>query len=629
MEEEEEIHPKRSRRCSRPGKKRLYVVLSILLSFLLGSPFWRKLTEIYRTPLPLTAIEKEAARVSSNSVFLPCRFHVIFTGTDDIAHSDALVEQTLRNTASSISEQMREIIMLQNLSYGGCGAAFKVAVSLDVKNKCLRGESNSVDSVWRCGLMDSDALEVALQADDDLLDEFLWEYSEGSRESSAQKVQKEREKESSAQNEIALRKTAGGLYRILIWNKIGLKSRRTVVGKYRHAWITGFDTEFLTEEHDLSVLVSNVAVRTFMNGGIYELHDFGSTGESMPIGADGTAILSFSLLNSGPSDWVFDWNFDELEEQFLLPVVRALDPIALLTVESQVLYYTPKAVNSYWDDELDTYVVFTKELPFFVNANEWHLDTSTAVASRSKLLQFAIYIPAATECPLHLKLKDGELSETNGFISPGWGGVVIYNPSWCMRHNGGVGRPLQELSAKDLQKVMHVVIAQLRTLFGVPPVPEDGQEHGTHYVLASTTGFAEWELDVLLRRRTAADMASCTSTLRSLSRLVQSLPNMVIMDEIGDQVRSSLLAAEASHKNALLGVYHATAEAARGAKAWAEAAFFQPSIMSLLYFPLEHHFAIYTPFFVPVLLHTFLAAIKEITRYYRRCKEFSVRSSQV
>ena len=35
-------------------------------------------------------------------------------------------------------------------------------------------------------------------------------------------------------------------------------------------------------------------------------------------------------------------------------------------------------------------------------------------------------------------------------------------------------------------------------------------------------------------------------------------------------------------------------EAARKARSLAEAAFFQPSIMSLLYFPAEHQLAIYT-----------------------------------
>jgi len=99
------------------------------------------------------------------------------------------------------------------------------------------------------------------------------------------------------------------------------------------------------------------------------------------------------------------------------------------------------------------------------------------------------------------------------------------------------------------------------------------------------------------------------------------------MDEIGGQVHRSLEAASMARSNSFVGMYSAAAEYARKARAWAEEAFFQPSIMSLLYFPTEHHFAIYTPFFVPVLLHTFLAAVKEVTRYRREQKKFLKSSS--
>lgn len=105
-------------------------------------------------------------------------------------------------------------------------------------------------------------------------------------------------------------------------------------------------------------------------------------------------------------------------------------------------------------------------------------------------------------------------------------------------------------------------------------------------------------------------------------------------------------------------------DASRRARELAEDAFFQPSFMSLLYFPLEHHLAIYTvrclqtlfvppfrkllsniflgflheavcpfrciginvvvgtgqPFFVPVLLHVFTAAVKEVARRRRRSR---------
>ena len=43
---------------------------------------------------------------------------------------------------------------------------------------------------------------------------------------------------------------------------------------------------------------------------------------------------------------------------------------------------------------------------------------------------FVRYVPSAKECPLVLQLPDGEISKTNGFISPVSSHVsVIYIPS--------------------------------------------------------------------------------------------------------------------------------------------------------------------------------------------------------
>eukprot|EP01018_Ginkgo_biloba_P014010 Gb_05374 [translate_table: standard] len=108
-----------------------------------------------------------------------------------------------------------------------------------------------------------------------------------------------------------------------------------------------------------------------------------------------------------------------------------------------------------------------------------------------------------------------------------------------------------------------------------------------------------------------------------------TLPYGYVTQDQGDiQVHRSLEAAKIAQNNSFVGMYHAGAESACKARAWAEEAFFHPSIMSLLYFPTEHHFAIYTPYFVPVLLHTFLAAMKEVTRYRRERKKFLISNVQ-
>jgi phosphatidylinositol glycan class S len=258
----------------------------------------------------------------------------------------------------------------------------------------------------------------------------------------------------------------------------------------------------------------------------------------------------------------------------LQPVIEALKPIADVTVESQVLYHTPKSSFSYWDEEHGSHIFSTQDLPFFVNSNEWHLDTSVAAGGRSKVLQLLVYIPSAKECPLQLELPTGEISKTNGFISPMWGGVVVWNPQSCIKDFESKGPVRHMISPEELHKVFEVLMGQLRQLLGLKSDDLYVGESGTSILLGIERGFTEWELDVLSRKHFCFNLLSCATTLGSLSRLVQSLPRMIIMDEIGKQVKFSLEAAKSAQTNATVGVYDASAVSSRHSRSLAEDAFF-------------------------------------------------------
>ncbi|XVF81211.1 hypothetical protein PTKIN_Ptkin15bG0137900 [Pterospermum kingtungense] len=370
----------------------------------------------------------------------------------------------------------------------------------------------------------------------------------------------------------------------------------------------------LRSEHLLFPLhfhVLYVLVKVFVNGGREE----GSIqNEFMPVGADGRIVLSFNLLNADPRDWVYDWDFQKIDDNLLAPMIEALGPVANISVESQVLYHTPKASFSYWDQKLESYVFSTKDLPFFVNSNEWHLDTSIAAGGRSKILQLVVYVPSAKECPLLLQLPNGEISKTNGFISPMWGGVIVWNPEGCLKDDN---KPTARhtIPMQDLENMFEVFTGQFRQLFGFKSVNVYTGASGVWNLLPSERGFTEWELDVLSWQHTCFNLHSCATTLGSLSRLVQSLPRMIIMDEIGKQVKFSLEAAKLAQSNASSGVYESSAASSRQARALAEDAFFHPSIMSVSYYSFEHCFAVYSPFFLPVSMHVVLAALRELKRY--------------
>nr|XP_029121778.1 GPI transamidase component PIG-S isoform X3 [Elaeis guineensis] len=521
-----------TRRTARPGTKRLLLTLSVLLSFLSGLPFLLKSTEIYRSPLPFRSIDSLSSRLQSDHPTLPCRFQAVLLRPD----ADRFLADRL---GSLISEDLVKRTSNDPVS-GGCGKNFSVSVTIDSGAGCVRSSVGAGDAcLWRCGVADFSGLGGGDEDVDELLDSALREGSE------------------------CLGSGGGRVYTVVVIERdVAGEGVQVVVGKHRHAWLVG-----KVSEPEAVSMIGKIFVEIFMNGG-KKAGEIGKA-EFMPVGADGSVVLSFSLLNADPSDWVYNWEFQKIEKIMLAPVVEALAPIANITVESQVLYHTPKSSISYWDKKLGSYIFTMRDLPFFVNSNEWHLDTSITAAGQSKVLQFV-----------------------------------------------------------ELQKIFQVFIGQLRLLFGLRSNYLDATEMGISRFLNSERGFTEWELDLLYRHHTCFNLLSCATTLESLSKLVQSLPRMIIMDEIGKQVKFSLEAASLALRNASLGIYDASAVSARKARALAEDAFFHPSIMSISYSSIEHYFAIYMPFFAPVSLHVLLAAIKELKRYKRERAKYLTSADQ-
>ncbi|RZC74271.1 hypothetical protein C5167_049756 [Papaver somniferum] len=606
-----EFDPKTMRK-TKPGIKRLIMILTVVSSFVLGFPFLLKTIEIYRSPLPFHDIDSLSSTLQSNPLHIPCRFQIIYLGFDAEKKLDT------QKLGFMINEQMKKLTG-GNPVCGGCGKDYTVSVTVDSGNVCNQNLDGGDSCLWCCGTIDS---SVNLNGNDEGIDEMF--RSVLSRNENCQS-------------------SGGKVYSVVVMNKDNddLDGVRVVVGKYRHAWLVG-----KVEEMGAVSSIANVFVKFFMNGGKEEGI---SKNEFMPVGADGRVVLSFSLLNANPQDWIYDWDFRKIDEDLLAPVVEALAPIANLTVESQVLYHTPKSSFSNWDAKLSSYVFRTKDLPFFVNSNEWHLDTSIAAGGRSKVLQFVVYIlslillvvtlliepsnlllmniqyiPSAEECPLRLQLPSGKVSTTNGFISPMWGGVIVWNPPRCFRRSDSTQPQKHTLTSEDLEELLEVSLGQLRQLFGLTSNNLYAGESGMSNILSSERGFTDWELDALSRQHTCFNLHSCATTLGSLSRLVQSLPRMIIKDEIGKQVKFSLEAANLAQTNASHGIYEASAVSSRQARALAEDAFFHPSIMSISYYSFEHCFAVYTPFFVPVALHVLLASAKEWRRYKQeRTKYFT------
>ncbi|CAG8801106.1 17066_t:CDS:10, partial [Gigaspora margarita] len=304
--------------------------------------------------------------------------------------------------------------------------------------------------------------------------------------------------------------------------------------------------------------------------------------------------VTFSLMNGDPSTLLVDWDIKQAVIKYLKPFVDKISMISNLTVDSQIQHYSRLTFEPQKNLHNDkNYFYLTPDLlPHFINAAEWNL--ASAVSSYPTL-NFILYVPSKNQSPLYIK----DSKENNAFLIPRWGGVIINNP------DQSVGTHM--FTFDELKSVMSIFIMQLRGLLGVQDVWLEARSVldssiNVDFMATPNTAITIWELDNLVRRRIAENIVSTISTLKSLSQLVAEIPNMVVLDHIQTEV---LLALDSLKKvksciSLHTGQYEIALQHAKKAIERAESAFFDPTMVSMLYFPDEHKYAIYMPLFVPI-----------------------------
>jgi GPI-anchor transamidase subunit S len=227
-----------------------------------GLPFLLNSTEIHRSPLPSDAIADLARRLHSNPPSFPCGLHAVFVRSSP-GSSDASLANHLER---AISAQLR---LLPASSTAG---NVTVSVTVDSAGGC--SSSNSIGSRWQCGAVTNADLVHGNEVFDELLHSAL-----GDSSGDVMRV-----------------------YTIVVLESVAVKGMRIVVGKHRHAWVV-----LEVDEAKAVSAIGKAFNKYFMNGGIEEGEPGIGKGEFMPVGSDGNVVLSFSLLNADPSDWVYDW----------------------------------------------------------------------------------------------------------------------------------------------------------------------------------------------------------------------------------------------------------------------------------------------------------------------------------
>ncbi|KAG0278990.1 GPI transamidase component [Linnemannia exigua] len=328
--------------------------------------------------------------------------------------------------------------------------------------------------------------------------------------------------------------------------------------------------------------------------------------------------LTFSLFSGDASNGVREWKMQEAINAYLAPFINTMSMVSKFTIESQIQHYASLTFTPQLENGSQEHFLTPDSLPNFINAAEWSL---ASTVSSLPSLNFLTYVPKPSESPLVIKTtQSAPKSSTNSFLIPRWGGVAILNRE-AERTKGTQEHP-ELITIQELEPVMRVFLAQLRDLLGVTDLSTSSSPSFPivfHKSLSEAP--TTWELDSLLRRRSAENLVDSLATISSLARLVRNTPNMVVLDHIQKDVTEALRDIARSCEHLSRQEYVEALAASRDGLVKSETAFFDPTMVSMLYFPDEHKYAIYMPLFVPISVPLLMSLLRELKRLKEKKKQ--------
>ncbi|XP_033756605.1 GPI transamidase component PIG-S-like [Pecten maximus] len=300
--------------------------------------------------------------------------------------------------------------------------------------------------------------------------------------------------------------------------------------------------------------------------------------------------VAFTLVNPQPDILDVQWDIEQAVKDYLDPFLQQLDKYAKINVKSQVLYFTGFLKRMKRDSKKEAFLYTAKDLPHVINPLEAKLGSHT---SNNPALNFLVYVPSRDQHPIYIVDSNGVEIESNSFLSPQWGGIYIQNvPSPSDNDTLPVSVEL------DMRRAMEVFISHLRLLLNF-----QSEKNGDALVAdVGSRVISKWELDSWLRGRCLENLGTSIATLQSLAQLLGEISNIVIQDDIGKQVQDAVNSIRESQHHLLEGRLEKAFLESRNAIVCSEKAFFDPSLLELLYFPEDQKFAIYIPLFLPISL---------------------------
>ncbi|WWC91140.1 uncharacterized protein L201_006081 [Kwoniella dendrophila CBS 6074] len=378
--------------------------------------------------------------------------------------------------------------------------------------------------------------------------------------------------------------------------------------------------------------------------------------------------LSFVLLNEDSSEgsYVRSWDIDTAVQDHFLPQLQPLKDIFNFTIESQILYHAPltfdpkptesHTINAFdndnpqieaainaakeGDEDLEevakqliqveneqAWLVEEEDMKIFVNSEKWSLDSGS---TNNPVLRFLLFIPKEKHRPMRLSTENSAQS----FLLPQFGSVHLLNPPPLIPNDNLEGTNEYEtyhLNSDNLCGTFHLFTQHLYSLLALPKLYDSTKINlppSLSQLLKEKSeiwqGISEWQINQILLSRLKENQEESIKTLIGINKLIKKIKEM----KIGDKVRNNVLNAvenleqmsddKSPLENFIL---------SRDSVNLANQAFFDPSMMGLLYFPDEHKFAIYTPLFAPIAVPLLLGLLKEFIAWKRRKSQSKVKQA--
>jgi GPI-anchor transamidase subunit S len=336
--------------------------------------------------------------------------------------------------------------------------------------------------------------------------------------------------------------------------------------------------------------------------------------------------ILISVLNPRPDIQTLNWNVKKATEVYLQPFLHEFSNLSDFTLKSQWKYqvelkYASKQIKD--DSKLGRHFALDYDaLPHIITAIERKL--GTAVANKP-CIHLVIYAPPCSAAPVYIYKNNQRVSNFSfdSFVSAKWGGIVIANPSTTLCAISSDEKLISvNLNSHD---IMDFVLYELRKIFELEiemPIKDAA------VVSLEKITPRLWEKDMYLRNGAIHLIASATSTLQSLVKLLNGIENIVISDLVAAEIHKAYENIVKAKIFLESNDVDNTVKHARIAYIAAERAFNDPSLLELLYFPQEQKYAIYIPLYLPIMIPV-IFSMNALKKFCKKGKKRQVEDETV